>query len=58
MHLNKAQIEIQAVFSSRFGTPESGLRDTVFRSEHCSAFYFLVQKIVQKWLIRLKMFVS
>jgi hypothetical protein len=48
MHLNKAQIEIQAVFSSRFGTPESGLRDTVFRSEHCSAFYFLVQKIVQK----------
>jgi hypothetical protein len=36
------------VFSSRFGWPESELRATVFRSEYCSAFCFLVQKIVQK----------
>jgi hypothetical protein len=38
----------RAVFSCRFGTANLGLRATVFRSEHCSAFCFLVQKIVQK----------
>jgi hypothetical protein len=47
-----------AVFSFRFGWPESGLHATVFRSEHCSAFCFLCKKLFKNWLIRLKMFVS
>jgi hypothetical protein len=44
--LNVATTE--AVFRCRFGWVESALRATVFLSEHCSTFYFLVQKNVQK----------
>jgi hypothetical protein len=39
------ETKAMALFSSRFGTPESDLRAT---AEHCSAFCFLVKKIIQK----------
>jgi hypothetical protein len=38
------------VFSSEVGSTELDLRATVFLPEHCSAFCFLVQKIVQKMI--------
>jgi hypothetical protein len=47
-----------AVFTSQIRESDSGTVGTVPVSEHYSNFCFLVQKIVQKWLIRLKMFVS
>jgi hypothetical protein len=37
-----------ALFSSRLWAPDSASAATVFLSEHCSSFCFLVQKIVQK----------
>jgi hypothetical protein len=36
------------LFRCGIGTADLDLRATVFLSEHCSAFCFLVQKIVQK----------
>jgi hypothetical protein len=50
--VNRASTTVEDLFSlpvfrSGFRMPESGAAATVFLSEHCSSFCFVVQKIVQ-----------